>query len=437
MSRKFRIAWFSELNGAGLESPSVSAYLTDQLVPLLSDEIEIELFHDKFWESALAPTYHFLTAARRHDANPFDLFFYQFEDREESFFVRSHIGLKPGMVLFHTLLSKSEGPEPFHYSPWESVVKKFRAEAESWPVRNSFPPQGRPFLRREGALAVVPVFSNPRNIGEFKREIKSALITEKEPESPNSFYLPFPVGDLAPNKFPVDETLKIAFLGSPQIEDRAHKILPAIKELSRQKRVKLVWLLSAKERPEAEDLLREFEISDAEIVEGRSPAKWEQLSSSIDLALHPLFSVFGDQTAYVAISLMRGLPSIVTNFASSESFPDSVVLKVFPGEHESREYLRIMNQAAAREPELIALCERARSYAQEIHDKKAVAAEFKTIIKIKRNILRSFDERWRIFESQARAQLVKEAFGSGAEPLDNFLQQEILRKSFSDLRWGV
>src|SRR5690606_23982396 len=120
------------------ESPS--AYFTSLVLPELENSFEIELFDSEEREVLGRRTKHFLKAAAIHAVSPFDLFFYQLENAKEAHFVRFHLGLQPGVVLFHDLFLSDEGPEPLLESHWRAVLAKYRGHTASWAERGSKPP---------------------------------------------------------------------------------------------------------------------------------------------------------------------------------------------------------------------------------------------------------------------------------------------------------
>ncbi|MCB0339474.1 MAG: hypothetical protein KDD53_07715, partial [Bdellovibrionales bacterium] len=255
-SKRLRVAWFSALNKPSELTGSLSSYLTDEIVEFVAQDFDVEIFSSGFEPYRDFPTSHYLAAFQRHRANPFDIFFYQVEDRASSDFCRAHLGLMPGVVLFHDLLFKSEGPEPLHNSPWRVMLEMFKNNQGDWPSRDFFWPRREPFAHRESALSLVPIFSSTRNLSEFRRETKGALYEKEDSESPWEFYLPYPGGT------PVElinrsnqDPIEIGFCGSADIEHRAHKVLQALSRLKFPYR--LNWLVEAHHLDRAKKLCSE------------------------------------------------------------------------------------------------------------------------------------------------------------------------------------
>ncbi|NLF26160.1 MAG: glycosyltransferase family 4 protein [Deltaproteobacteria bacterium] len=409
--RKLRVAWFSALDFDG-ETRSLSAYVSTLLLPLLSQSFEIELFCDSFGRYQEFPTHHYLTAYKRHAECPFDLFFYQLEDCKCADFVRIHLGLIPGIVWFHDFALRTDGPEQILGSPWQETVAKF--EAISKP--DSKPPRGTEFFResplalREASYAAVALFSNPAAHAQYRQSVKLSLRAADTP----SFYLPFPVqffGGTAANRNGVG---RIIFCGSTGLEGRAHKVLEALAGFGTG--VKLYWLLDAEERGRAEALVRECEASQVEILEGRTPKRWQSLAAHADLAIHSHFSVFGGLGPYLEISLANGVPCVVTDrvtdFAAADYLPEHLVMRVSPGRSEALELKALLRAALSQE-----ICidrEQIRSFALETFDHRVVALELGQVFERETPQLKSLMENWRLLEQEASLALIEEVGASSA-----------------------
>ena len=133
MKDRLRVAWFSTLNCGEKPGGSACAYFSDEVLPHLAARFDIELFHAEFLEYRDLPTFHYLKAFERHKLNPFNLFLYQLEDSTDAHFVRAHLGLIPGAILFHDLLLYNHGPDPLRSSNWRSVVERFVGFSGGWP----------------------------------------------------------------------------------------------------------------------------------------------------------------------------------------------------------------------------------------------------------------------------------------------------------------
>ena len=400
MAAKMRIAWFSPLNCGDTPSASVSAYVSDQLLPLLKDRFEIELFHDSFLEYPGFRTANFLSAYRRHQEAPFDCFFYQLEDSRVSAFVRAHLALLPGVVLFHDFILSDDGPEPILNSPWKDVIARFHNSGHAWPARDAEHQAQRPYALREAAFAVLPLFSSVRWASEYMAHCRTRLVDP--PASSRAAYLPLPA-DYAP-RGPTSEGLRIASSATVRIEGRMHLMLEALSKLDQP--WQLTWLVAQSEQAAAERMLQEYELEGVTIVAQRSPARWRELLAACDVAFHLHFSVYGQVGPYLELSLASGVAVMVSQFGATESLGSEVAWKILPGEREGREILAVLERLAADR----SLCQNniAKIYATEFFTPKVVAQDLTTVLLNARKALLEFRNKWGSFEQQARTDLVTE-----------------------------
>jgi glycosyltransferase involved in cell wall biosynthesis len=428
-----RIAWFSPLNTGALPGPSVAAYCSDEFLPLLGGRFEIEPFHAGF-ECSRYGARHFLTAYKRHSERPFDLFFYQIEDVKACDFVRIHMGLMPGVVLFHDLIFRSDGPEPILNSPWQETLSKYHTPERPWPAReNEYKSKG-PLGYREAGYAAAALFSNPGNHVEYRSHIEFSL-ARASGGAPPSAYLPFPVDPaLCRPRRPGGEA--VGFCGSPQIEHRAHKLLQAMEQAG-GRTARLYWLIDEAERALAEALLREFEGVSAVLIPGRSPKRWMEMLGEVDIAVHTLFSVYGAPGPYLAMSMMAGRAVIVTRFASTEFIPDGLVFKIAPGATEAAEMTQVLRALLADRVNVPSA--KLSAFARELHDRSAAARELAGVFERAAPYMRTVMRRWDALEEDARRSLLLEAsaLGGGAEQLGGQSVWELTQGPvFEGLGWS-
>lgn len=431
MNKKTRIAWFSPLNVGPAAAPSISAYVSEQLLPLLAEDFEIELFHDGFGAYQSYPTFHYLKAFERHAERPFDVCFYQLEDLKICNFLRIHLGLMPGVVLFHDYLFSTDGPEPILNSAWEETVQKFHAAGRRWPDRaNEYVRRG-PYGLREGGLALVSLFSSIRDHDEFRRHTKRALQNTAEGNL-RSYYLPLPV-ECGVSAVASQTPNEVYYCGAPRIEQRVHKVLLALANMKIH--CKLRWLVAQEEETQAREMLKEFSLVDAEIVIGRSPEAWKTLISAGGIAVHTLFSAFGQSGPYLPLSLSAGLPCMVSNFGAMEHIPDDVVYKIQPGETEAREIEETLALLLSRRD--LHTTARVRCFAEEVHDRRKIAAELAAIFRHEAGYLREKTLAWQALEEDARATLLGEcaALLPGEKQEQQATWQRVLSPVYTELGW--
>lgn len=427
-----RIAWFSALN-VKKQSSSKSAFFSDQILPLIKaqDAIKIDLFHDGSDIHDDFPTYHYLSAFEHHRHEPYDLFFYQLEDHPCSSFARLHLGLVPGVVLFHDIYFTYHPPEPIHRSPFKSIVDKYRASGFADPSFWEWDDQftlGDELARREASYALVALFSTQRHLGEFRRNCVDRLVDHGQQ---NLFHLPAAVDfDHLSTKGFSARSRNILYGGAPRIECRTHKLLEAISEID----CNLIWLIEPSEKAEAEDLLREFNVSKCEIIIGRTPYVWQDLVSKGSVAVHSLFSIHGGVSPYFQISLASGIPVLLTNFGESEFLPQGLVYRVQPGDQEAQEFAAIISQVLANGlGNSVQL-----KYANEFLDRRVVTTELMNVFKNSRSLLSDNYSRWQLMQSAASRCLKSEAIAlKASSDMSELKLAEKFEAAYADLGWSA
>ena len=463
--KPLRVAWFSplRLSQDAFESPSPSAYVSSVLLPLIKERCELELFHDSFDSLEGYPTFHYLTAWDRHRNNPFDVFFYHLEDHRRTAFARMHLALKPGLVWFHDLLLTDDGPEPILNSAWERVVQKFQKAGTPWPERGEEFKRPRPHAVREVGIGGIPIFSSEKDLKEYHllaaRMGKEKGLAFEHPYSevistpshdPLGFLLPYPVlgPKLESSKRATGNEFVLGLCVPPGIEGRVPAILEALRRVSSgprlasTKKCRLHWLLdNAKEREIAESMLKDFGVQDLCTTSGgpdglpfgRGPYAWENALDGIDVALHLHFSVYGQPGPALALSLAKGLPTLVSDFGGSDFLPDDVVLKIRPGAGEVQEIAAVID--GLRTGRLVVDARRAQSVATERHDARQIADQLLCAMRLSGPALERIQTRWNALEGEAAQALIREV----APPAQSWFDNErdlVLRAPFKEFGWG-
>ena len=425
--KHLRIAWFSIYNRDKAEKgASTSAYFSDVLLPKLHPNFDIDLYGYEEGRLNDQRIRHFLSASRYHLEEPYDLFFYQYEDSQAADFIRMQIGLMPGLTLFHDLLLKSECPPPLTFSVWPELVENFNKGINNVPIKSPQPDRG-PFAYREVSLAPVSLYSSQRLCGEARRHVSESLGRIPLALGATKIYLAHPVEmklSLQQSEIQNDDIFRIGFVGHPGFENRAHKVLQALRNVDGE----LYWLLEKKDEAQALELLKEFSISKYKLFFGESPVAWQSIVNSLDVALHPLFSAYGTPRAYLAISLANGVPSIVTDFGDGEFLPDDIVFKITPG-HQEVAFLR-ENIEAIRgldSAKRHTLSEAAFRYAKENFSSDIIAAELGRIFEKITPEFKKIYSRWSELYSWARAEVVNENVAA--------YDQALIEPTFREFNW--
>ncbi|MEY4701695.1 MAG: hypothetical protein RL326_1882 [Pseudomonadota bacterium] len=343
-TNRLRVAWFTDTGSSGIET--VSAYTSALLLPELARYHDVEVFTDTTAASNFGlQSSHYLTAHRKHQRAPFDIFFYQLEDSKTCRFVRGHIGLVPGVTWLHDLFYNDLGPEAFHTSPWETSIAQYHDPSVAFYDRAKAPHQLWPRAYRETSLSPVVLFSSPWARNEYRRMV-SARVEGLSGEHPAEV-LPIPVSVETGARSRTEDVLRIASASVTGIEGRMHKVLPALRGLSMP--WALAWMVAPEEAPAARELVEEFGVSSSvRIVAGRTAETWRSILAESDVALHLHASVFGRLAPFAQISLSMGVPTVVSFAAQGEDFPESAVLHVVPGSHEGRQIREIAEAIARR-----------------------------------------------------------------------------------------
>ncbi len=412
-SQKPRIAWFSPLN-LTKKSDSIAAYTSELVLPFLLQDFSIDLYTDQNIPGSARDSgqqsyqgcnlYHYLSCYKQHVKDPYDLIFYQYEDTKLANFVRLHLGLIPGITLFHDLLIRQELPAPLTFSPWPDILTLFKNPQYDWPARYPQPDRG-PFAYREVALSPISLYSAPRLCGEARRHLPEPIGQAQSWLYPKMLYMPLPVANQpgAPSK--KSELKIVAYCGSTAIEHRAHKVLSALREI---KGLKLNWLIDQEEELQAIQLLSHHGVKDYQLYFGRNPEHWSKIVKEAGIALHTLFSVYGSLGPYLPISMLQEALVLVTDFAEGEALSDSVVFKIEPGEKETQKILATINtilDLSSGEQQLIRAT--AKAYALENHNAELVSSELRRIFHASIPFFKKFWRRWNEIEGSARNEIIK------------------------------
>ncbi len=431
-SHRQRLAWFSALNLPGRRSASLSAYATDQILPFLKDSFDITVFHNGFEQYQDFKTAHFLSASELHEQQAFDIFFYQLEDHPDLNFIRQFCGIMPGAIWFHDFLFTSHGPEPILNSPFEDTIQIFNSGKYTFRKRGYEYQERERSGIREAGLSVLQFFSREIARSEAQRRVTRRL--DCKSDAPRNYYLPLPIPEI-PLASPGQQ--RVCFCGSVQIEHRAHKLLQAISELEMS--IPLVWLIDQRERKQAEELLQEFEIQNVELITGRSPEKWVEIVQGGGVAVHCLFSVYGQMGPYHAISMAAGLPTLVSDFAGAEFLPDNLVIKIEPGAHEARQIAEALGAVFSSRMQFSAKA--IAEYARELYSAKFIAGELSFALKSSAGVFREFSQRWQKLEQAARAELLAFSLETNLGRVDRELFGEALpaiqklQEVYQELGW--
>jgi glycosyltransferase involved in cell wall biosynthesis len=408
-----RVAWFSpdpELNKG--QSYPLADYFSRQVLPEFSSDVDITVFTNSFSSKVSqqcgCPSYNYLRAFEVHAEKPFDVFFYQIENSRSCYFSRIHMALHPGVTLFHDFILSDFGPEPILNSPWTDVCQNFlKMESGTdtivWPESDKKYDRTGPLAFREAALTLLPLFSNQNYIGDFQRQIEHKI------SNLPAQYLPVPAllsEDKANTQTDLVEPV-VLYCGATGVENRAHMLLESLKRIVNAP--KLVWLIDSFEKVRAQELLQEFELKSVELVEGRTPERWQGLLKQYPsaIAVHTLFSFYSNPSPYLETSMAAGIPCIVSDFGFSDSLPQDVVFKIAVGLDEVREMTALIEKLAKKFSSLYG--QFGRRYADAHFSARQIALDLEFIFKNNLASLKAKQQVWQALTQEAHKQVLVEA----------------------------
>jgi len=440
-SVKKRVAWFSPLAGENGDPAAVSPYTTRLLLPYLTREFDLTLCTDRVPESSPCRTIHFLDAFRAHREHPFDIFFYQLENHISARLFRQALGLEPGIVWFHHAMLSDHGPEPILNSPFTDIVRRFSDPVDCpWPKRGKEYPQGDLFAERECALALVQLFSQERDLTVAKSRTVRGLASDSNSNLPRQIWLPLPVErelfSLKPLAAKSTGHLAIAFIGSPQIENRAHKILEALAGLSFDE-WSFSWVVSKSEQAAAEELVWLAGLSDrVRFVSPYNTNSWRAELGRCDLAIHMAFSGYSNLSPYIEMSLAAAKPVLTLQHGASEFLPEEIAFQVVPGATEAQQIKLVIEEI--HKDSGLRFNKIGQDFAREHFSVDVIAAELaQSFHYYVDEYLPPLRDRWEWLLRDAKRELLRELDNrTRSDVFDAILKTKLIQPVFNELGWN-
>jgi hypothetical protein len=418
-----RIAWFSPLYtdgpGTGPNAHSISAYTTELLLPQLIDEFAIELFHAGpggryvMTNGKSLPLHNYLNAALLAEEKPFDVFFYQVEDSPCSGFIRHHLGLKPGIVWFHTILFRHRAPDPLSHSPWQQIIEYAADASKELPSEHVWPETNNPYPYREAALAIGALFSAPWAHGEFlrRRENSTHLIqafgkrSQKETVAPSAFLsLPISAPVSSTDCYAENKSgFVVGFLGGAGSESRFSKVATAL-----EPGASLTWFVFAGEVQEVTLLARLYPHVNVTIITLTSPFIFAEQIIKVDCLFMLHFSLYGNYSPWLDIALNAGIVSAVSDFGHSLYLSASEVIKVPLGSSEV-EHIKCLIALLQEKKFQSYESNSSVSFDRKPNNPKHVANELATFFLYHSKTWKNFLADWDKIETMAQEWVTKEA----------------------------
>lgn len=325
------VAWVSANTGR-----SLGRYVHHVIAPILGPELNLVL----------------VPPSRAFERGTFDLVVFQIEDLPEAEEVSASLKATGGVAWFHDLLRREKA-------------------------------MSDPYRREEIAAASGVIVSTPRHFDELRRLGSGASLIRYPSMEP-------PASEGSANRATRSDR-RIVMIGSPEIEHRAHIVLPALPE-----NATLEWLVDEGEDQAAARLVeQEKPKGDVRIISGRSPERWAELVVGARAAVHLQVSVFGTLGPYPAISQAAYVPVLVSAFADGGEEPSAGWHAVLPGAGELAAVERFLRRAiggagisgggvggaglgGSRSGDEVRL---GRAVAEELHAPETIAGELSDVLR--------------------------------------------------------
>ncbi len=412
-----RIAWFSA-HTAG-KSFSKGAYATDTLLPLLKRHFEIDLYCEKAGcKLGGSESRNFLTANINDKQKPYDFFIYNFENKKFADFIRIHLGLMPGICWFHDFNLFDDGPEPILNSPWKRMAELFIDPSKPdfcWPTYKDLFIPSRPAAVRESGISFFNLFSNERDLAQY-RSIDSLRIN---PEDKGSF-IPLPVDSKYFDSESGASEVSVAVCSSPSVDSHIHNLLFALKNI---KSAKLNWMLEDSEKEKAEELIREFGLTNVKFHTGKTAETWSGILKESRFAAHFLYSFYDQLQPWLAISMAHDKECLVLDFGEIEYLPDNAVYKINCGQMESLEISNVLTNK-------LQSSNIAKQYAAEKYVADEIAAQFEIYLKAIHSKYQHLKSNWHSLQKTAKNKLIQQGMPQIEEK-----NLEYFREIYSEIGW--
>jgi hypothetical protein len=226
--------------------------------------------------------------------------------------------------------------------------------------------------------------------------------------------------------------LRLACIGTVNVEDRAYKILPALKAARYE--CHLTWLVDSHEVSRAQELIEEFSVQErVTLVHGRTVGRWREILDTSDVALHMHRSPFGHLAPYLQCSLAAGVPVVVSDAAEGAQLPDSCVFRVAPGLTEARELAELFGALSAIPLESIG--RRGREYIASESEVSCVAERLGDLFYQNLPGIKQCMDRWESLQQRASRALIQEVLSLAGEAPVGCGAEQLLLPVARELGW--
>ena len=401
------------------------------MVPRLRQHgFDIEVFSDQQCEGVQ----HYLTAGYEHSRKPFDLFFHQVESGVAAHFLRTAVGLFPGIVFFHDLYLPDLGPDPLTNSPWSFVADLLKTNPEGsidWPSRTQEFPRVGPFPEREFALAWGSIFSNPRFHQDAINHRLSAAMKK-------SFFIPMPIQvptlESTGSNTDTSEHANIVIFGNPFAEDRVQKSLLAIKKISNTRPISTTWAVHPTHVSIAKAQVALLGVPSVQVIPVQSLADWTAVASTATVCMHLHYSVFGSLSPFIETSLALEKPVLISDLIDNRYYPEGAVWTIPPGGNETQYIEHTL--ASILETPALQQNQIGKNFVTANNDPTLIVHEFVSMFTacVSSTLFTSLSTRWSSVRHAAHQDLLKDqaTHGVGSNVDSNFTLQAV----YDELDWS-
>lgn len=328
-----KIAWFTDITAG---SNSQSAYLSETLLPLLDHRITIFTDCLKPLAQAPFPCRHYSL----YNEEEYEVAIYLVEDHKNCRFVLNNLGR--GIYWFHSTVFDLQESLPI--ATVNRILRKRRLLRRLSYYQEV--PDSLLTLAHIKERSTVNIFSHPWEIQSF-----DTLAIPKQQQYKN-FYLPLPILNLANfSKFSFEsQERSVVLVMKPDVSSHIHTALSALSETKKH----LVWYVDEQDVRRAEELIREFNLTNFLISINTSLDKYYSLLHNASVVIGLNFSTQLTVEPYVSIATRNGVPTIVSDFAKSHAeFADHPLIYRVPlGVDEENVLVSLISELASQEPSL-------------------------------------------------------------------------------------
>lgn len=241
---KLKIAFFTPI-----VEGSKSYYFSTKVLPYLKEKAQVDIFTDTKCLGTFCGlnVYNYLTAFIKDNKEHYDIFFYQVESLDCTNFIRVHLSLIPGIVLFHDFYLYNNPPQtivPYLLGSQYNNIKRDIGKA----LFSLFPSLA--FMKK------ATVYS--RNNISLKDFPKNSTYDN------NVSFIPYPLDILEFKEKTRNIITKIVFEGSVEKESRYFSVIKSLENVSDYK---FTWLTDKKSINKAIKICNDNNIKNFEILE--------------------------------------------------------------------------------------------------------------------------------------------------------------------------